>query len=117
MKHPLTKDKLDKSGFMNFVGIAEARVTRNVLDAAPETIEITHYVVLDGRTLKVWQILEAIGITFRSMVSISNDYLGMRRLSSSWLSRLLIIDNKYNRNGNFKRALKQCGLSQPVCVN
>ena len=51
--------------------------------------------VLADRRLKVRGIVE--GISHGSVVSILKDHLGMKKLSTRWLPRLLTIDHKRNR--------------------
>ena len=53
--------------------------------------------VLDDRRLKVREIVEAIGISHGSVVSILKDHLGMKKLSTRWVPRMLTIDHKQNR--------------------
>lgn len=57
---------------------AESAV-RSVEVATTETIERIHDVGLADRRLKSHEIAEGIGISHGSVVSISNDYLGMRK--------------------------------------
>ena len=65
--------------------------------AIPETIEKIRNMVLADRRLKVREIIEAIGISQRAVVSILKDHLGMKKLSARWVPRLLTIDHKCNR--------------------
>ena len=62
----------------------------------PETIEKIHDMVLSDRRFKVREIVEAIGISHGSVVSILNDHLGMRKLFARWVPCLLTIDHKRN---------------------
>ena len=73
------------------------RSGRPVEVAIPETIEKIRNVVLADRRLKAREIVEAIGISHASVVSILKDHLGMKRLSARWVPRLLTIDH-INRN-------------------
>jgi histone-lysine N-methyltransferase SETMAR len=73
------------------------RPGRPVEVSTPETIEKIHDMVLADRRLKVREIVEAIGISHGSVVSILNDHLGMRKLSARWVPRLLTVDHKRNR--------------------
>ena len=43
------------------------------------------------------EIVEAIGISYGSVVSILKDHLCMKKLSARWVPRLLTIDHKRNR--------------------
>ena len=45
-----------------------------------ETIKTIHDMVLADQRLKVWEIVEAIGISDDSVVSILNEHLGMRAI-------------------------------------
>ena len=73
------------------------RSGRPVEVSTPETIKKIHDMVLADRRLKVREIVEAIGISHGSVVSILSDHLGMRKLSARWVPRLLTIDHKRNR--------------------
>ena len=73
------------------------RSGRPVEVAIPETIEKIRNMVLADRRLKVREIVEAIGISHGSVVSILKDHLGMKKLSARWVPRLLTIDHKRNR--------------------
>ena len=68
------------------------RSGRPVEVTIPETIEKIRNMVLADR-----EIVEAIGISHGSVVSILKDHLGMKKLSARWVSRLLTIDHKRNR--------------------
>ena len=72
------------------------RSGRPVEVAIPETIEKNRNMVLADRRLKVREIVEAIGISHGSVVSILKDHLCMKKLSARWVPRLLIIDHKRN---------------------
>ena len=69
------------------------RSGRPVEVAIPETIEKQ----LADRILKVWEIVEAIGISNGSVVSILKDHLGMKKLTARRVQRLLTVDHKRNR--------------------
>ena len=88
-----------KKWFTEFrCGTADAeRPGRPVEVSTPETIEKIHDMVLADRRLKVREIVEVIGISHGSVVSILNDHLGMRKLSARWVPRLLTVDHKRNR--------------------
>ncbi|QQP40773.1 Putative mariner transposase [Caligus rogercresseyi] len=73
------------------------RSGRPVEVATPETIQKIHDMVLADRRLKVREIVEAIGISHGSVVSILKDHLAMKNLSARWVLRLLTIDHKRNR--------------------
>ena len=59
--------------------------------AIPDTIEKISNMVLADRRLKSRKIVEAIGISHGSVVSIMEDHLGMKKLSTRWVPRLLIV--------------------------
>ncbi|QQP51330.1 Mariner transposase [Caligus rogercresseyi] len=79
------------------------RSGRPVEVATPETIQKIHDMVLADRRLKVREIVEAIGISHGSVVSILKDHLAMKKLSARWVPRLLTIDHKRNRDEFFCR--------------
>ena len=66
---------------------------RPVEVAIPETIEKIRNMVLADRRLKVREIVEAIGISHGSVVSILKDHLGMKKLSARWVPGLLTINH------------------------
>ena len=55
-----------------------------------------HDMVLADRRVQVREIVDAIGISYGSVVSILNDQLGLRKLSERWVPSLLSIDHKRN---------------------
>ena len=73
------------------------RSGRPVEAAIPETIEKIRNMLLADRRLKVREIVEAIGISHGSVVSILKDHLGMKKLSARWVPCLVTIDHKRNR--------------------
>lgn len=62
----------------------------------PEIIEIIDVMVLVDPRLRVCDIVETIGISYGSVVSILNNYVGIRKLSTIWVSRLTTICHKGN---------------------
>ena len=66
---------------------------RPVEVAIAETIEKIRNMVLADRRLKMREIVEAIGISHGSVVSILKDHLGMKKLSAKSVPRLLTIDH------------------------
>lgn len=72
----------------------------------PENVEKIHDMVLADRRVKVREIVDAIGISYGSVVSILNDQLGLRKLSARWVPRLLSIDHKRNRVTTSKDCLE-----------
>lgn len=88
-----------KSGLLNFVVVAQAGVTTNILDtfsrsAPSKTSEIMHDMADESSTMRV--IWEAIDISHGSMW-ILDDYLVTRKLSASWMLSLLTTGHKSNR--------------------
>lgn len=73
------------------------RSGRPIVVSTPEIIEKIHNMVLADRRLKVREIVEAIGISYGSVVTILNDHLAMRKHSARWVPRLLTIDHKRKR--------------------
>ncbi|CAK1604048.1 unnamed protein product [Parnassius mnemosyne] len=73
------------------------RSGRPIEVSSPKTIKKIHDMVLADRRLKVQEIVEAVGISRGSVVSILNNHLGMRKLSARWVPRLLTVDHKRNR--------------------
>ena len=63
------------------------RSGRPVEVSTPETIEKIHDLVLADRRLKVREIVDIIGISHGSVVSILNEHLEMRKLSARWVTR------------------------------
>ena len=63
----------------------------------PETIEKLRNMVLADQRLKVREIVEDIGISHGSVVSILKNHFGMKKLSARCVPRLLTIDHKRNR--------------------
>lgn len=56
-----------------------------------------HDMVMDDRRLKVREIAESVGISIERVHKIFKDHLHMKKLSTRWVRRLLIIDNKQTR--------------------
>ncbi|CAK1588256.1 unnamed protein product [Parnassius mnemosyne] len=81
------------------------RSGRPVEVSSPKTIKKIHDMVLADQRLKVQEIVEAVGISHGSKVSILNDHLGMRKLSTRWVPRLLTVDHKRNRVTNSQEGL------------
>ena len=73
------------------------RSGRPIEVSTPENVEKIHEMVLADRKVKVREIVDAIGISYGSVVSILNDQLGLRKLSARWVPRLLSIDHKRKR--------------------
>jgi hypothetical protein len=64
-----------------------------------------HYLVLANRQLKVHEIAETVGISKNRMGHILHEILGMRKLSTQWVPRLLTPDNKCNRETTSEQCL------------
>ena len=71
--------------------------------ATSKTIEKIHNMA--NQRLKVSEIVEIVGISHGSVVSILNDHLGMRKLSTKRVPCLLTIDHKCNRVNTSKECL------------
>jgi len=65
--------------------------------ATPEIIDKVHDIVLIDRRVKVRDLVEAIGISHGTVISILHEQLGMKKLSARWVPRLLIVDHKRDR--------------------
>ena len=59
-----------------------------------------HKIVLGDRKLKLRKIADTLKISEGSVFTILHEYLGMRKLSSKWVPRLLILDQKKNASKN-----------------
>lgn len=62
-----------------------------------ENIQKVHKIVLSDRKLKLKEIAEAIKISEGSVFTILHEHLGMRKLCSKWVPRLLTPDQKQQR--------------------
>ena len=65
--------------------------------AVPENITKVHKIVLGGRKLKLRVIDDALKISEGSVFTILHESLGMRKLFSKWVPRLLTSDQKQKR--------------------
>ena len=63
--------------------------------------------VLDDRRIKAREIAEVMKISKERVCHILNQYLGMRKLSARWVSRLLTVDPKRVRMNISKTLLVQ----------
>lgn len=59
-----------------------------------DIIESVHQMVLDDRRIKVREIVEAMGIPKERICHIVTEELGMRKLSTRWVPRLLTLNQK-----------------------
>ena len=82
------------------------RSGRPIEVSTPENFEKIHDMVLADRRVKVREIVDAIGISYGSVVSILNDQQGLRKLSAKWVPRLLSIDHKRKRVTTSKDCLE-----------
>jgi len=64
-----------------------------------------HDLVLADRRLKIREIAETVGLSKDRVGYILNEILGMRKLSARWVPRLLIPDNKRNRETTSEHCL------------
>jgi len=60
-------------------------------DATSDIIDKVHDIVLTDRRVKVSELIEAIGISHDTGVPILHEQLGMKKLSTRWVPRLLIV--------------------------
>jgi len=63
----------------------------------PEIIEQVHNMVLDDQQMKVRKIAETIGISKECVGYILHEELGMKKLCTRWVPRLLTADQKRTR--------------------
>ena len=62
--------------------------------ATSEVIDKVHDIVLTDRRVKVRELVETIGISHGTVISILHEQLGMKKLSARWVPRLLTVDHK-----------------------
>lgn len=72
------------------------RSLRRIAVATPQTNTKIYDMMLADRELNLREILEAIGMSHRSVVPILNHHLGITRLSVNWVPRLPI-DHEIHR--------------------
>ncbi|KAG5343805.1 SETMR methyltransferase, partial [Acromyrmex heyeri] len=77
---------------------------RPIEAATPEIIDKVHNIVLTDRRMKVRELVKARGISHGTVISILHEQLGMKKLSATWVLRLLIVDHKRD----CVTILKQC---------
>ena len=70
-------------------------------------IEKIHRIVLNDRRIKVRELVEIVGISHVRVLNITYQQLEMKKLSARWVSRLLTIDQKTNKNDICKDVLCQ----------
>ena len=63
----------------------------------PEIIVKVHDMILNDWSVKVREIVEAIGISHGTDITILHGKLSMKKLSKIWVPRLLTVENKCNR--------------------
>jgi len=66
-----------------------SRSGRPIEAATPEIIDKVHDIVLTDRRAKVRELVEAIGISHGTVISILHEQLGMKKLLAKWVPRLL----------------------------
>jgi len=66
---------------------------RPIEAATPEIINKIHDIILTDR-VKMHELVEAIGISHGTVISILHEQLGTKKLSARWVPRLLIVDHK-----------------------
>lgn len=72
----------------------------------PENIKKIRKMILSDRKLKVSEIAEASKISEGSVLTILHEHLGMRKLLSKWVPRVLTIDQKQQRIDDSERCLE-----------
>ena len=75
----------------------EPRSGRPVEAATPESIRKVHNMILNDRRVKIREIVETIGISHGTVITILHEKLSMKKLSATWVPRLLTVENKRNR--------------------
>ena len=63
----------------------------------PEIIKKVHDMILNHRRVKVREIVEAVGISHGTVITILHEELSMKKPSARWVPRLLTVENKRNR--------------------
>ncbi|GBP26227.1 Histone-lysine N-methyltransferase SETMAR [Eumeta japonica] len=71
----------------------------------PEIVDKIHEMILDDRRMKVRELAHAVGISTERVCHILHEYLDMRKLSATWVPRLLTLDHKRNRVTTSKECL------------
>ena len=71
----------------------------------PENIKQVLKIVMDDRKLKVREIAKMVNITTRSASTILNEKLGMKKVFSKWVPRLLTMEQKQQRVDNSESCL------------
>ncbi|KAG5336710.1 SETMR methyltransferase, partial [Acromyrmex heyeri] len=82
------------------------RPGRPIEAATPEIIDKVNDIVLIDRGVKVRELVEATGRSHGTVISILHEQLGMKKLSASWVPRLLTVDHKRNRVTISKQCLE-----------
>ena len=77
-----------------------------------EHIAKVHQMVLDDRRIKVREIIEVMNMSKKRVCHILNQYVGMRKLSARWVSRLLTVDQKRIRMNISNVLLAQFGRNK-----
>ena len=72
----------------------------------PENIKNVHKMVLADHELKLREIADTLEISEGSEFTILHEHLGMRKLCSKWLLRLLIVDQKQQGVDDSERCLE-----------
>ena len=73
------------------------RSERPVEVTTPKMIDKIHDVVLSDQRIKVHEIVEATGRSLGTMFSIFHEKLGVKKISTRWVPRLLLEKNERNR--------------------
>ncbi|XP_018375304.1 PREDICTED: histone-lysine N-methyltransferase SETMAR-like [Trachymyrmex cornetzi] len=71
-----------------------------------EIVEKVHDMILADRRTKVYEVTEAVGVSYGTAFNILHDNLRMKKLSARWVPRLLTVDNKRMRLSISKQCLE-----------
>jgi len=67
---------------------------RSIEAATPEIIDKVHDIVLTNRQVKVRELVKTTSILHDTVILILHEQLGMKKLSTRWVPRLLTVDYK-----------------------
>lgn len=71
-----------------------------------ENIKKVHKIILDNRKVKLIEVAQALKISKERVGHIVHEYLGMRKLCSKWVPRVLTFDQKQQRIDDSKQCLE-----------
>lgn len=78
------------------VGTMQHQLQKKLFTKFPEKILKIPNMVLVDRRLKLGEIMDAIGISQDSVVSVVNENLIMKKVSAKWVQRMLTIGHRRN---------------------